>query len=85
MDVLLVSSSGTTVAGALRSPSNCGRRHALIVTSKMMWPSPNAMEEDPKAVEGDPYVWDTTILVPRPVLLLWEEVAKGIDKSQTGE
>ena len=43
------------------------------------------MEEDPKAIKGDPYVWDTAVLVPRPTFLLWEEVAKGIDKSQTGE
>ena len=51
----------------------------------MMYPSPIAMEEDQKTPIGEPYVWDPAVVPPRPLLMLWDEVAKGIDKNQTGE
>ena len=43
------------------------------------------MEEEPKALQlrGDPYKWESVDL-PRDVAKLWEDVAKGIDKNQTG-
>jgi hypothetical protein len=41
------------------------------------------MEDEPKALRGDPYKWETVDL-PRDVSKLWEDVAKGIDKNQTG-
>jgi hypothetical protein len=47
---------------------------------------PEAMEEDiPTTATGDPYVWDENALPPIETRNLWKEVAKGIDKSQTGE
>jgi hypothetical protein len=45
-----------------------------------------AMEEDnPTTATGDPYVWDESAVPPIETRNLWKEVAKGIDKSQTGE
>lgn len=51
-----------------------------------------AMEEDstptaaPAATTtGDPYVWDDSAEPSVETRNLWKEVAKGIDKSQTGE
>jgi hypothetical protein len=43
------------------------------------------MEEEPKAPIGDPYVWDDSVEPPPEARNLWKEVAKGIDKNQTGE
>ena len=41
------------------------------------------MEDETKALRGDPYMWESVDL-PRDVSKLWEDVAKGIDKNQTG-
>jgi hypothetical protein len=35
--------------------------------------------------EGDAYVWDQSLPLPQDALRKWQEVAQGIDKSQTGE
>ena len=34
---------------------------------------------------GEPYTWDESVQVPLQVQQIWNEVAVGIDKSQTGE
>lgn len=44
-----------------------------------------AMGEEQQPPTGDPYVWESTGKEMAPeVKKLWNEVAQGIDKSQTG-
>jgi hypothetical protein len=40
--------------------------------------------EEPMSV-GEAYVWDQSVQLPQEAILKWQEVAQGIDKSQTGE
>ena len=34
---------------------------------------------------GEAYIWDQSVQLPQEAILKWQEVAQGIDKSQTGE
>jgi hypothetical protein len=35
--------------------------------------------------EGDAYIWDQSLSLPQDAVRKWQEVAQGIDKSQTGK
>jgi hypothetical protein len=40
--------------------------------------------EEPMSV-GETYLWDQSVPLPQDAIRKWQEVAQGIDKSQTGE
>jgi hypothetical protein len=54
-------------------------KNSLRVVSRTM----TAGEEPPS--EADAYIWDQSLPLPQDPVRKWQEVAQGIDKSQTGE